>query len=86
MPSTKLTLSVDPALVRVAKHLAAERGTSVSAMFARLPTAMQAARTADLSALAPLTRTVSGLVSLPDGRSDGEILEDALDGRHGRTG
>jgi hypothetical protein len=86
MPSTKLTLSVDPALIRVAKRLAAERGTSVSAMFARLLTAMQTARTADASALAPLTRKVSGLVSLPEGRSDRELLEDALAERHGRTG
>ncbi len=86
MPSTKLTLSVDPALIAVAKRLAAERGTSVSAMFARLLTAMQRARTADASALAPLTRKVSGLVSLPEGRSDRELLEDALAERHGRTG
>lgn len=67
MPSAKLTLSVNPALIRDAKRLAAERGTSVSAMFARLLTAMQQVRRTDPSALAPLTRKVSGLVSLPKG-------------------
>jgi hypothetical protein len=78
MPSSKLTLSIDATLIGAAKRLAAERRTSVSAMFARLLVAMQQTRTIDQSALAPLTRRVSGLVSLPEGKTDRELLEEAL--------
>ena len=83
MPLAKLTLSVDPALVKVAKRLAMERGTSLSAMFSRLLRAIDHnASTAPRSTPAPLTASVTGLVALPDGRSDAELLTEALAERY----
>ncbi|MDE0026702.1 MAG: DUF6364 family protein [Spirochaetaceae bacterium] len=78
MPLAKLTLSVDPALVSVAKRLAAERGTSLSAMFSRLLHAIEQASTDPRPAPAPLTASVSGLVALPAGLTDEELLTEAL--------
>ena len=86
MALTKLTLSMEPGLVEAAKRLAAERGSSLSAMLSRLLRAMGAGRQADESAFAPLTRAVSGLVSLPEGPSDADLLADALAARHEQRG
>ena len=83
MPLTKLTLSVDPAIVKVAKRLAAERGTSLSAMFSRLLQAIDNASAAPRSAPAPQTASVSGLVTLPTGLTDEELLTEALVERSG---
>jgi hypothetical protein len=78
----KLTLSADPSTVELAKSLAAEQGTSVSAMFERF-VAMAAAKRRGPAVVAPLTRSVSGLVKLPKGVSARASLEDALIERHG---
>lgn len=82
MSMTKLTLSAERELIERAKQLAAESGTSVSSMFSRLIEAMVRAR--DTSApLGPLTERATGLVMLPVGMSDEEMLQDALADRHG---
>ena len=86
MALTKLTLSMEPGLVEAAKRLAAERGSSLSAMLSRLLRAMDIARQADESAFAPLTSSVSGLVRLPEGPSDADLLADALAARHEQGG
>ncbi|MBA3936961.1 MAG: hypothetical protein H0X38_05835 [Planctomycetes bacterium] len=78
----KLTLSADPATIELAKSLAAEQGTSVSAMFERF-VALAAAKRRIPAVVAPLTRSVSGLVRLPKGRGARALLEDALIDRHG---
>lgn len=83
MPVTKLTLSVDPRLVTVAKRLAAERGTSLSAMFSRLVEAIDHESRSPRSAPAPRTASVSGLVTLPAGLTDEEMLSEALVERSG---
>ena len=84
MALTKLTLSVDSELVTVAKRLAAERGTSLSAMISRLLRAVDHANADPRSAPAPLTASVSGLVTLPVGLTDEELLSEALAERSGR--
>ena len=86
MALTKLTLSMEPGLIEAAKRQAAERGSSLSAMLSRLLRAMSTARHAAGSALAPLTSSVSGLVSLPEGTSDADLLADALAARHEQGG
>jgi hypothetical protein len=86
MPLTKLTLSVDPVLVSVAKRLAEERGTSLSAMFSRLLGAIEHASADPRSAPAPLTASVSGLVALPTDLTDEDLLADALAERFGSRG
>jgi hypothetical protein len=74
---SKLTLSADKEVIRQAKKLAAENGTSVSAMFSRMLRAM--GRTSGLrEPPAPLTRKATGLIRLPSGTEDERLLEDAL--------
>ena len=79
---TKLTLSANPATVELAKSLAAEQGTSVSAMFERFVT-LVAAKQRPPGKVGPLTARMSGLIKLPKGRNARAVLEDALLERHG---
>lgn len=83
MRKSKLTLTADASVITMAKRLAAERNTSVSALFSRLIVSMQAEQNADNNDLGQLTRRASGLVTLPKGRSDRDLLADALADKHG---
>jgi hypothetical protein len=83
MSMTKLTLSAESALINVAKKLAAERNTSVSALFSRLVTTMGRTEHAKPPAMAPLTRKATGLLRLPSGRTSKEILTVALSEKYG---
>jgi len=83
MPTTKLTLSAEKPLIEDAKRLAAGRHTSVSAMFARFLKALAKAGGETTPELGPITRRASGIVRLPQGRSDRRLLEDALSDRYG---
>lgn len=82
MRTTKLTLSADKQLLSEAKKLAAAEGTSLSSMFARLISAVLRERLRKEQP-GPLTRKATGLVKLPPGRNDQELLADALAERHG---
>ncbi len=77
MPVSKLTLSVDRNLIDEVKKLAAEEGTSVSALFSRLLRAITHAG-ASLDVVAPLTLKATGIIHLPGSDSDELVLEDAL--------
>ena len=79
---TKLTLSADPATVDLAKSLAAENGTSVSAMFERFIT-MVAMQRKSSTKVGALTQRVSGIIKLPKKTSARSVLEAALLERHG---
>lgn len=78
----KLTLSANPEIIEQAKALAAEQGTSVSAMFERFIT-LAAAKRGDPRKIGPLTRRATGVVKLPKGRTPRALVEDALLDRHG---
>ena len=78
----KLTLSADPQVIKQAHQLAQERGTSISSMFERF-VRLLAKRSGVSSALGPLTRKATGMIALPQGRSDRQVLEDALLEKHG---
>ena len=82
MRKRKLTLTADPEIIRTAKRLAAARNTSVSALFSRVIESLQTEQET-LSDVEPLTRKASGLVSLPDGRTDRDLLVEALMEKHG---
>jgi len=82
MPTSKLTLSADKELIQQAKKLAAENGTSVSAMFSRMLRAMTRARGSQ-EPTGPLTRKATGLIRLPSAAGDERLLEDALAGKYG---
>jgi hypothetical protein len=81
MPTTKLTLSADSELIREAKRLARERGTSLSAMFDRFVRSVVLHENST-EAPGPLTAQALGLVQLPENRTDGELLEVALAEKH----
>jgi hypothetical protein len=76
MPIRKLTLSAPEDVIDAAKRVAARDGTSVSAMFTRLLSA--AASSDDDPVIGPVTLRATGVTTLPDDRSDRELLEEAL--------
>jgi len=73
----KLTLSADPEVIEQAKRLAAESGTSISSMFERFIRLMSRKEKPRRS-LGPITEEASGLISLPRGKTERDVLEDAL--------
>jgi len=77
----KLTLSADPQVIEDAHQLARRGGTSVSSMFERF-VRLLARRSGARPALGPLTRKATGMIALPKGRSDRQVLEDALLEKH----
>ena len=83
MARAKLTLSVDRDVIARAKRVARRHGTSLPSMFARFLTFV-AKEEAAPAVHAPLTRQALGLVRLPAGKSDKQLLADALAGRYGR--
>lgn len=79
---TKLTLSAEKEVIRQAKKIAAENGTTVSALFSNILRAMS--RTSgEQEPPAPLTQKATGLICLPRGPEDGRLLEDALAAKYG---
>ncbi len=78
----KLTLSADPDVIEEARELAEQTGTSVSSMFERFIRVLAVQRRSTRP-LGPLTRKASGMIALPKGKSDRQILEDALLDKHG---
>lgn len=78
---TKLTLSMDKAVIAQAKKIAQARHTSVSAMVTQFIQSVAAPKRK--LKLGPLTRRVSGLIKLPPGKDYKELVSDALAQRHG---
>jgi len=79
---TKLTLSVDEAVVERAKEIAQANGTSVSAMFSRFVKSMDSPIPKDFK-IGPLTRKATGIAKLPPGKDYKEALADALAEKYG---
>lgn len=84
MPMAKLTLSADVRTISQAKRLAKKGNTSVSAMFSRYVESLARVNAGEADPLGPITRRASGIVRLPKGKSDRELIEDALAAKHGR--
>ena len=80
MPRTKLTLSADSDLVRQAKQLTREQGTSLSALFDRFIRSLLVQQESG-EVMGPLSAQALGLLRLPEHKSDQELLTEALDGR-----
>ncbi len=78
----KLTLNAEPEVIEQARRLAKAQGTSVSSLFARIVRFL-AQQEGDRPPIGRLTRSASGLVKLPPGKSDREVLEDALIDKYG---
>ncbi len=78
----KLTLTADAEVIAQAHQVAAETGTSVSSMFARIVRLLAHPRKGARH-LGPLTRKASGMIALPAGKSERQILEDSLLEKYG---
>jgi hypothetical protein len=78
----KLTLNADREVIEKAKRLAAQRKTSVSALFSRIIRALgdghEKGRT-----VGRLARRASGVIELPKGKSHKEVLGDSLRDKYG---
>ena len=86
MLTTKLTLSASSSIIEAAKQTAASQHTSVSKMFSRFIQAMQVMPAID-SGVSPeigsITKRASGLLKLPDDKSDSTLIEEALSSHYG---
>jgi hypothetical protein len=80
----KLTLSAEDDVVRQAKRLAKRNRTSVSAMFSRFVRGMARPRKA-AEAIPPdsIAARVTGIISLPRGKTPRDILTEALMEKYG---
>jgi hypothetical protein len=78
----KLTLSADPEVIEQAKRLAAESGTSVSSLFERFVRLLARKHLAK-PRLGRITREASGMITLPQGKSERDVLEEALAEKYG---
>jgi hypothetical protein len=83
MPVSKLTLTADKEIIKRAKKLAAQNGTSVSAIFSRMIIAMtQEWKTHNPPG--PLTLKATGLIHMSSSEKDeDQLLEDALVRKYG---
>lgn len=81
----KLTLSMEERDIRAARRIARDHGTSISGMFSRLVRMMARRRPAPPEGedLPALTRKLTGIVKLPKGKTDREVIEDAVLAKHG---
>jgi len=78
----KLTLSADESVIREAKNLASESGTSVSSMFERFVRSLSRRRK-PVRPVGPIARKATGVIRLPAGKSERAVLEDALIDKYG---
>jgi hypothetical protein len=78
----KLTLNAEPEVIEQARRLAEAQGTSVSSLFARIVRFL-ARRDGDRPPIGRLARSASGLAKLPPGKSEREVLEEALIEKYG---
>ena len=89
MPRTrKLTLTATPEVIALAEAQAKNEGTSISAMFANFVMAKEKmskrhTRTRSKSTIGPLTRSLSGIVQLPDDFDEKEFMSQVLMEKHG---
>ncbi len=79
----KLTLSMDEKDIRLARRLAKEQGTSVSAMFTSILRLMAAkkrngTKNGKDEELPPITRSLTGIIKIPEGKTDRELIEEAI--------
>ena len=79
---TKLTLSMEEAVVEKAKSHAAANGMSVSAMFTQFVKSLDAGKNRPLR-IGPLTRKLTGILQLPPGKDYRDVLTDALEEKYG---
>lgn len=78
----KLTLSADDKVIKQAKRIAAKNHTSVSAMFSRYVRTL-AGKDRPPARASRIARKASGIIKLPKGKSERDVLADALAEKYG---
>ncbi len=78
----KLTLSADDKVIKQAKRIAAKNHTSVSAMFSRFVRTL-AQKDRPPAQVGRIARKASGIIKLPKGKSEQDVLADALADKYG---
>ena len=73
----KLTLSAEPEVIAEAHRLAELHGTSVSAMFSRI-VRLLSHRDLKRPQIGPVTKKASGLIQIPDDKTERDLLEESL--------
>jgi|WetSurMetagenome_2_1015567.scaffolds.fasta_scaffold106448_1 hypothetical protein len=83
MTASKLTLTADKEIIKRAKKIAAQNGTSVSAMFSRMILAMTH-ESETKNPPGPLTLKATGLIHIASSeKKDDQLLEEALVKKYG---
>ena len=88
MPRTrKLTLTATPEVIALAEAQAKNEGTSISAMFANFVMAKEKmskrhTRTRSKSTIGPLTKSLSGIVRIPDNFDEKEFMSKVFMEKH----
>ncbi|HBC88259.1 MAG TPA: hypothetical protein DCZ94_15010 [Lentisphaeria bacterium] len=80
---TKLTLSAEKDVVEQARRLARKNRTSISSMFSRFIRNASRSGIDQQNPIAPITKRASGIASLKNGKTDKELLEEALSEKYG---
>jgi hypothetical protein len=78
----KLTLSADPEVIAQARRLAEQQGTSISALFSRFVRILSR-RQVSKTPLGRVARRATGLIRIPAGKTERDVLEKALAEKHG---
>ena len=76
----KLSLTLEPEVIDLAKKLAEARGTSVSGMFSQFILAMGDRRSRRRDSIAPITRRLTGIARAPRARATGGFWKKLLSG------
>ena len=85
MPTTKLTLTVKPEVVKMAKQYARRHNTSVSATFSRVIRGL-VIREQNRDVAIPrgsALEKLSGIITLPEGKTADDVLFEALVEKYG---
>ncbi|MBP5639935.1 MAG: hypothetical protein J6X55_10685 [Victivallales bacterium] len=83
METTKLTLRPSKRIVDLAHRLAEEENTSITQMFSAFILARHNQKVQDKIPIGPLTRSVTGILKVPDNWDYKKEMEDILEEKYG---
>ena len=83
--TTKLTLSVDSSIIAKARRISKHRRTNISAMFSNFIMAKTklSARRHSRQKIGPLTKSLTGIVKLPEDFDEKEFMSDVFTEKYG---
>lgn len=85
MPMAKLTLTAPPEVISMAEEQAKRENTSISAMFTNFVMAKSrlGAHHRSRTKIGPLTKSLTGIVKLPDDFDEKEFMGQVIDEKYG---